>query len=73
MGIRELKKLQDDALEAYHAEHSRLESEIEAIRAKRKPRTGGQDMPGGKNRAEQDAYLMNLADGRSIPRNNGNW
>ena len=35
MGIRELQKLQAEALEAYHAEHARLENEIEAIRTKR--------------------------------------
>ena len=35
MGIRELQKLQAEALEAYHAEHERLENEIEAIRTKR--------------------------------------
>ena len=33
--IRELKALQAKALEAYHAEYSRLESQIQAIRQSR--------------------------------------
>lgn len=67
MGIRELRKLQDKALEVYHAEHERLENEIEAIRAKRGTKLK-EYVP-----TAQDAHLMNAADGRSLPRNNGNW
>lgn len=64
MGIRELKKLQDKALEAYHAEHERLENEIEAIRAKRGTKL--------KDPFEGvDPYGFDA--GRDRPRTNGNW
>ncbi len=66
MGIRELKRRQAEALEAYHAEHNRLENEIEAIRTKRGTKL--------KNiGADEDAYLLSLAEGRALPRRNGNW
>ena len=35
MGIRELQKQKDAALERYHAECRRIDAEIDAIRAKR--------------------------------------
>ena len=34
-GIRELKKMQEAAREAYHAEHARLEEEIQKLRKRR--------------------------------------
>lgn len=67
MGIRELKNLQAKALEAYHAEHERLENEIEAIRTKRGTKLK-EYVP-----TANDAELLNIGDGRSLPRQNGNW
>ena len=67
MGIRELQKLQAEALEAYHAEHERLENEIEAIRTKRGTKLKEIVPTAG------DAELLNIADGRSPQRPNGNW
>ena len=59
MGIRELKKLQDEARDTYHAEYARLQLEIEAIRIKRGTKL--------KSRVPtaNDARLMNIADGRT--------
>ncbi len=66
MGIRELRTKQSEALEAYHAEHARLENEIIAIREKRGTKL--------KSRiTEIDSYLWSLAEGRAAPRRNGNW
>lgn len=67
MGIRELKAQKREALKIYHEECERIDTAIEAIRNKR-----GTKLKEHYLNAE-DAHLMNIADGRSLPRPNGNW
>ena len=62
--IRELRKQQADALDAYHEEYNRIEAEIEAIRAKRGTKLKD---PYGS----EDSYGMDP--GRERARRNGNW
>ena len=67
MGIRELNAQKDEALVMYHEEVKRLDAKIDALRKQR----------GTKLKVyvptAQDARLMNVADGRSLPALNGNW
>lgn len=67
MGIRELQEQKAEALEIYHEECSRIDAKIEAIRAKRGTKLKVHVF------SENDAALMNIAEGRTRPRQNGNW
>ncbi len=67
MGIRELIAQKAEALSIYHEECERIDSAIEAIRTKRGTKLKEYVSTAG------DAELLNIADGRSLPRPNGNW
>lgn len=67
MGIRELKAQKAEALSMYHDDCARIDAQIDAIRKKRGTKLK-EYVP-----TAQDAHLMNVADGRSLPNPNGNW
>ena len=63
MGIRELQKKQDKALEIYHAENKRLQHEIDALRSKR----------GTKLKTYAYNTEIRFQEGRDRKPTNGNW
>lgn len=67
MGIRELQAQKAEALAEYHEEVARIDAQIEAIRKSRGTKLKKYVPTAG------DAELLNIADGRSLPRPNGNW